>query len=179
MLRTDTWRMIAGKWHVLVSTMSSTTWASFLAHTERASPLHSQRQLCSRGTSLSPTTALSQARWLRDQPVPSKHLIPGKKPAVELSQDWPPASQAGMPLLLEDTPRKAGESGLLLLTGLTPHKGLFHFCQGSGMLHYQLPKECTDKGIHGQTPCLRPSTGRGAVNCDLGLLRCGQSGEQI
>lgn len=53
-LQTDTRRTTAGKWHVLVSTMSSTTWASFLAHIERASPLSSQRHLCTRAASLQP-----------------------------------------------------------------------------------------------------------------------------
>lgn len=35
--------------NVLVSTVSSTTWAAFLANTERASPPSSLRQLCSGG----------------------------------------------------------------------------------------------------------------------------------
>lgn len=62
---TDTWRMMAGKWHVLVSTMSSTTWESFLAHIERASEFP-EAAMKQGGKPL--TTALSQARWLRDQP---------------------------------------------------------------------------------------------------------------
>lgn len=41
--------------------------------------------------------------------------------------------ERGMPLLLEGTPRKGGESQLSVPTGLTPDKGVFCFCQATGM----------------------------------------------
>lgn len=75
-----------------------------------------------------------------------------------------------MSLPLEDTPRKAGESGLLGLTGLTPNQGTFHFCQDTGMLPYQLPKEYTDKGTHGRHFALGPAREGGTVNWDLAQL---------
>lgn len=58
--------------------------------------------------------------------------------------------ERGMLLLLEGTPRKGGESQLSVPTGLTPDKGIFCFCQATGMLHYQLPKEYMHKRVCGR-----------------------------
>lgn len=154
MLGTDTWRT-GGKWHLLVLTMPGTSWAFFLAHTEGEVP----RSSCAaRGQAMDHS---SEAGEVAERSC----LCPASPSSLERNHLLRPPKNGlckqGMPLLLEGTTRKGGESRLSVLTCLTPDKGIFHFCQATSMLHYQLPKEYTHKRVHGHLAQSTKSCWRG------------------
>lgn len=151
----DTWRRML---HLLVPMMLGSSWVSFLVFTEGA------RGSCEAGRQTSDHH--SDAGKMAERPS----LCPGSTSSLERNQLLRPPKtglyppKQGMLFLLGGTPWKNSELGLLVLASLYPNKRL-HFCQATDCCITSCQRRT-------QTPCLRPSTGRGAVNCHLLLLVC-------